>query len=614
MTLHNRVTTAALAACLLSGLVSASAGATTITVPAGGDLQAAINAAQPGDTILVAEGATFVGPFTLPVKGGSDYITIRSSTADANLPRPGQRVDPTFAGHMPKLESPGSNLSVITTAPSAHHWRLLGLEISPNASDAYCSELVQLGDGSNAQNDTSKVPHDFIVDRCYIHSHATNNIVRRGVCLQCGYAEVRNCWISDIHRTDVDTQAIAGWNGPGPFVVDNNELEASGENILFGGGDPGIPNLVPSDITITNNHMFKPLSWRVGDPTYAGIHWDVKNLFEIKNAQRVTVDHNLFENNWADAQAGYAVDLKSSNQTGVAPWSVCQDVTFTNNIFRHSGSAIGIGRDTYPVVDPNHITFRNNIFEDIDGSAYGGDGVFLLISDATYVTMDHNTVFQSGAAVVPAVGDGTQMSNFVFTNNIVAHNAYGVKGAGSDSGTQTLDTYWPNSYTFDKNVLEGNPSFASKYPPDNFWPATWNDVGFQNYSAGNYALASTSPYHGAATDGTDIGYIGDASPLIFYSLTASPSQVLPAGSLTVSWTAPAGAAATDVIALYRVGDPNTSYLWYRATGGATSGTFSLSAPLAPGQYEFRYLPNNGFTAVARSNSVTVGVAIPGIGL
>src|SRR3954451_5210779 len=51
----------------------------TISVPQGGDLQAALNAAQPCDVISLAAGAVFTGTFTLPAKSGSCWITIRSS-------------------------------------------------------------------------------------------------------------------------------------------------------------------------------------------------------------------------------------------------------------------------------------------------------------------------------------------------------------------------------------------------------------------------------------------------------------------------------------------------------------------------------------------------------
>ena len=58
--------------------------------------------------------------------------------------------------------------------------------------------------------------------------------------------------------------------------------------------------------------------------------------------------------------------------------------------------------------------------------------------------------------------------------------------------------------------------------------------------------------------------------------------------------------------IFKVGDANTAYGWYEYTDGAESGTFTLSAPTQPGQYEFRYLLNDGYTDVARYGPVTVG--------
>src|SRR5436190_2242709 len=42
----------------------------TIAVAAGGNVQAAIDAARPGDVITLEAGATFTGNFTLPAKSG----------------------------------------------------------------------------------------------------------------------------------------------------------------------------------------------------------------------------------------------------------------------------------------------------------------------------------------------------------------------------------------------------------------------------------------------------------------------------------------------------------------------------------------------------------------
>ena len=71
-----------------------------------------------------------------------------------------------------------------------------------------------------------------------------------------------NSFISDIKAVNADSQAIAGYNGAGPFTIENNYLEAAGENVMFGGADPAVTNLVPSDIVLRRNHLFKPLEWR----------------------------------------------------------------------------------------------------------------------------------------------------------------------------------------------------------------------------------------------------------------------------------------------------------------------------------------------------------------
>src|SRR5262245_27650342 len=90
-------------------------------VNAGGDLQTALNAAQPGDTVLVQAGATFTGNLVLPSKSGASMITIRSSAADSTLPAANARITPAYAALLPKIKSPNT-LPAIATAPGAHHY------------------------------------------------------------------------------------------------------------------------------------------------------------------------------------------------------------------------------------------------------------------------------------------------------------------------------------------------------------------------------------------------------------------------------------------------------------------------------------------------------------
>jgi hypothetical protein len=57
---------------------------------------------------------------------------------------------------------------------------------------------------------------------------------------------------------------------------------------------------------------------------------------------------------------------------------------------------------------------------------------------------------------------------------------------------------------FKKNVLPtwGN---SAVYPSDNFFPADYDAVQFENFAGGDYRLASGSPYKSGGTDGKDIG-------------------------------------------------------------------------------------------------------------
>src|SRR5262245_55341084 len=250
----------------------------TIAVPATGDFQAAINQALPGDVITLQAGATYTGNFTLPAKTGNQWIIIRTSAPDSSLPPPGTRLTPTFANKLPKLVTPNSQ-PALEALDGAHHFRLVGLEITQAKTAPLTYNLVALG---NSQTSLAQVPHDLVLDRLYIHGNLSIDL-RRGIMLNSASTAIVDSYISDCHVVGADSQAIGGWNGPGPFKIVNNYLEGAGENVLFGGADPAIRDLVPSDIEFRRNLVRKPPSWKEGDPSFEGKAWTVKNLFELKN-------------------------------------------------------------------------------------------------------------------------------------------------------------------------------------------------------------------------------------------------------------------------------------------------------------------------------------------
>src|SRR5262245_54702727 len=471
----------------------------TIAVPAGGDFQAAIDQAQPGDIITLQARATYTGNFTLPAKSGSGWIVIRSSAPDDSLPPLGARITPTYAGALPKIATPNDR-PALETLSGAHHYRLIGLEFIQGTGVSQTFALISLGDGQT-QTSLDQLPHDLILDRVYIHGSPSDTL-RRGITLNSASTAVIDSYISDCHEKGADSQAIGGWNGAGPFKIVNNYLEGAGENFMLGGADPSIPNLVSSDIEFRRNHCFKPLSWRIGDPSYAGTPWGVKNLFELKNAQRVLIDGNVFEHNWTHAQNGFAILFTVRNQDGKAPWSVVQDVTFTNNIVRHAASGFNMhgSDDNHPSTASRRFRIANNLLEDIDGERWNGGGIAFQVNQGPHdLTIEHNSVFHTGS-VITVGSKPTQ--NLAFRNNLFPHNEYGIKGDGEGTGNGTIDTYFPDS-KFIKNVMVGGSS--ANYPPDNFFPSSFDKVIFVDRPAVNFRLAPASPNKKAGPDRKNIG-------------------------------------------------------------------------------------------------------------
>jgi len=448
-----------------------------VEVVAGGDLQAALDAARSGDAILLAPGATYEGTFVLRERPGDGWVLVRTAAPDGSLPAFGSRVSPGDAAAMPKLTSRSG--PVIRAAAGAQGYRFVGVEIRP-AAGVFLHDLVELGADDLAPD---RVPHHIVFDRCYLHGDPVLGS-RRGIALNGAHLAVVGSHLADFKEQGADSQAIAGWCGPGPFLLEGNYLEAAAENVMFGGADPRLPGLVPSDIEIRGNHLAKPLAWRDSGG------WSVKNLLELKNARRVLIEGNLLEQNWGGGQSGFAVLLTVRNQDGRAPWSAVEDVTLRNNVIRRSASAIHIlaHDDTWPAgsARSQRIAIRNNLIEEIDGTRFAGGGIFLqMIAGAADVVVESNSVDQTGNVIT---AEGRPNPGFVFRRNAVRQNAYGITGTDTGPGAPTLERYFPGAQ-LDANVFIGGE--PARLPPGNQFPRSL-PAGWTRAPAGRAGVDMTA--------------------------------------------------------------------------------------------------------------------------
>jgi copper(I)-binding protein len=495
-----------------------------------------------GEIIELASGATFTENDTLPAytMAAGKWVIVATNTASSNLPAAGVRITPEYSptngGPLAQILSANQN-PVFQTASNANYYWFVGVEIGVTGSVGENYGVFVVGNGETTP---AALPNHIVLDRCYVHGNATGGI-RRGLAANGAYVAAINSYFENFHDTAQDTQAIAAWNSPGPVKIANNFLEGAAENVLFGGVDPSVTNLVNSDLEIRQNHFFKPLSWNPYDPSYAGTLWSVKDLFELKNAQRVLVEGNILENNWVQAQDGFGVLFTPRNQEGNCPWCAVANVTFRYNIFQHSASGFNIsaadsaspcGDGSGPSLPATGILISNDLLRDMSSAAEWGSASETLfqflngpdsctasqIAPPANVIINHVTAFQDGHTAF--AGDNysdNPMPGVGWENSLLAEGAYGFLGTSTAEGNATFAAYF-TSPVFTANVLEGG--WAGNYNSfsGDFFPTSWSTALFSDqtdclggtFSVTACALQAASPYHDAATDGKDIGADIDA--------------------------------------------------------------------------------------------------------
>ncbi len=306
---------------------------TSWPVHAGGNLQTVLNGVHCGDEVVIDAGALFSGNFLAPLIDCSKTPVLVRSASMASL-RAGVQVLQSQAGLMPMLSSP-NDLSVLLFADGASGWYFAGINFTVATGVQGLWNLITLSDGAAA---VSQLPSNVTFDRVLVHGN--DQMCVRGFLADAVNFALINSQVYDFVDTVQDTQAVLAYNSPGPFLIANNYLEATGENIMFGGGGtPTIAGNIPSDITVRLNNLNKLAAWYHQPAPCGGTGqaacYDVKNNFECKDCQRVLVDSNIMSHAVVQGQGECAI-------LNIFSGFYAFDVTFSNNLCQFAGGGFSI--------------------------------------------------------------------------------------------------------------------------------------------------------------------------------------------------------------------------------------------------------------------------------
>jgi hypothetical protein len=431
-----------------------------IVVRVGDDLQAAIDRAPAGGTVTIEPG-TYVGNFVV-----RQAVTLRTA-GFSMTPGAVQAEDVPLLAHLqtpnnaPALWVPPS----VTVADVTLQW----LHVSgPGRS------LILIGAGDGQQAMQEQAPRRITLTQISV---APTRGAVNGIELHANVADIvqSRIWATD-ERTDVETHGIVSYNGPGGYRILDNRIHGSHIGIFFGGADPAIAGLIPTDVEIADNVVTKDLTGRVS-----------KNALELKAARRFVIVDNIFDGVPTQSQAGWGIQFTPS-QYGRNPDVIIEDIEFARNIVRNVGGVfniLGHGQNQTtgrPTQVSRRIAIRDNWLR--CDRALGAHGALMQLGNGPIdLTWERNTVECNGDATI-RTSDATPIPGFRFVGNLVAQTGtYGIFFTGGLSRGAGLATRMPGADITGNAFVNAHATFRANLP-QNLYLGPADDLIRDGYGIG----------------------------------------------------------------------------------------------------------------------------------
>jgi hypothetical protein len=502
------------------------------------DIATALAALVPGDILeLRAETFNISSTIQLPAlaNAGNAWIYIRSMNW-ANLGTIDRRATASDTANMAKLQFTTTSARLETDftpgGNKANYIRLMGLEITGthNVKTSSQTGMVMLGrDAANDPSADADQPHHLIIDRCYIHGQSAGDYLG-GIRISTKECAVLSSTITEIHDETIESHGIIALSGTGDLQVYNCHIEASGINIMIGGGIQQISDAQFDNTTIRRNYLTKPTAWKDSDD------WEIKNCFETKFGRYILFEDNRATNSWDDqaggGQDGPLISLKLAN--GGDSWTDCSHITIRNNWISNGNTGIKFkAKDNANACDNglSDIVIENNVIDNVntdfgEGGAWDGTLFDINPTDVAGLRLErliirHNTALHDGQGQTDRLGSNEVLFNsfsnnldcWVYENNVVSHyaegasNKIGIKRDGIGAGEPSIEracTTWRCTNNIWIHTSPGS------YPSGNTLVANYAAMNFADYAnsdtdVAGYELTASSPGYLGATGGRNCG-------------------------------------------------------------------------------------------------------------
>jgi len=392
---------------------------------------------------------------------------------------------------------------------------------------------------------TGTLPAPLTVGTDYFVRSATANTLKLGQRINFTADPGTNTFTAAAHgmpndleiRVDTNNSLPAPLNNGTNYYVINQTVNSFQLATSVGGGAIDVTSAGTGTHYVRGGNSINITDTGTGSH-FLLIDWVTKNNFEIKKGERVLLWGNSIGPWWESEQTGGTISFKSSNDDP-DPVVVARDIFVFRNRFPNVGAGIVINGSNNVAEESTDFTRRVFFFHDLfeldgitmsnedTGNPSSGNISFISTSYVSGGTENYpddliirHTTFVNGRGGDRRISNfndpltGSQQGDrFIFQDNVLTYNVFGLKTGGTPEGTSSLDAAMNSAnYTWSHNLIAG---VSTNYPgAPNLYVTAPTDILFVNYNGGlaggDFRLTTGSPGHNTASDSTDRGADIDA--------------------------------------------------------------------------------------------------------